>query len=196
MDFWPTMGMSLPKTEKALLMTPSDHERTPLIYVVDDDWMNREVMEAHLRGAGYGVQAIHSGEKALEMAIQQPPDLVLLDVRMQGMGGYETCRRFKAHDATRLIPVIMVSALDSDQDKQKVIDAGADDFILKPFTSLAMLVRVKNLLLVKRLRDELSQREELLRDVLARHVDAATADVILSEWNGGLAQRPHFADKG
>ena len=67
-------------------------ERIPVVLVVDDDWMNREVLEAHLTGAGYEVMVVHSGEKALEAAAKTPPDLVLLDVRMQGMSGYDLAR--------------------------------------------------------------------------------------------------------
>jgi CheY-like chemotaxis protein len=151
------------------------------VLIVDDDWMNREVLEAHLTGAGYEVVVVHSGEKALEAAAQTPPDLVLLDVRMQGMSGYEVCRELKAQMATRLAVVMLVTALESDEDREQAIDAGADDFISKPFTSLALLTRVHNLLQIKYLRDELDKRDRLLREVLHRHVDDVTAARILSD---------------
>src|SRR5690606_16285855 len=112
----------------------ADPGRTPLIMVVDDDWMNREVIEAHLLGAGYDVAVAHSGEQALDVALQRTPDLVLLDVRMQGLSGYDVCQRLKALDAMRSVPVVMVTALESDEDKLKAINAGADDVIIKPFT--------------------------------------------------------------
>jgi two-component system cell cycle response regulator len=157
----------------------SSGERVPLILVVDDDWMNREVLEAHLVGAGYEVMVVHSGEKALETAAQTLPDLVLLDVRMQGMSGYEVCRQLKAQMATRL--VMLVTALESDEDRERAIDAGADDFISKPFTSLALLMRIQNLLRYKALRDELENRDRALREVLSRYVDDATAEKIVAD---------------
>lgn len=158
--------------------------RMPVVLVVDDDWMNREVLEAHLTGAGYQVNVVHSGEKALEAAAKSPPDLVLLDVRMQGMSGYEVCRELKAHSATRLAVVMLVTALESDEDRERAAGVGADDFISKPFSSLTLLTRVENLLRLKFLRDDLENRDRLLREVLLRYVDAATADQILTDLHG------------
>lgn len=161
-------------------------ERAPLVLVVDDDWMNREVLEAHLSAAGYAVRVVHSGEQALETAEQTPPDLVLLDVRMQGMSGYEVCRELKARLATRLALVMLVTALESDEDRERAINAGADDFISKPFSSLMLLTRVKNLLRLKAMHDELENHDRVLREVLSRHVDAVTADRILADWHRDL----------
>lgn len=122
--------------------------------------MNREVIEAHLQSAGYEVIVAHSGEKALEIAYIHPLDLVLLDVRMYGMSGYEVCRRLKSHDATRLIPVMMVTALESNEDRVQAMNAGADDFICKPFDSLILLNRVRNLVSLKSLHDESKAHDE------------------------------------
>lgn len=163
------------------IVTDGTWKNPPLILVVDDDWMNREVMEAHLSGAGYEVQVAHSGDKALEFAFERPPDLVLLDVRMHGMNGYEVCQRLKANESTRFTPVVIVTALESDEDKLKAIKAGADDFISKPFTSLMMLTRVKSLLRIKRLHDELEERNTLLRKVLTRYVNEDIAETILAD---------------
>lgn len=156
-------------------------ERVPRVLIVDDDWMNREVLEAHLTGAGYEVMVVHSGEKALEVAAQTPPDLVLLDVRMQGMSGYDVCRELKAQMATRLAVVMLVTALESDEDREQAIEAGADDFISKPFSSLALLTRVHNLLQLKQLRDDLENRDHLLREVLHRYVDDGIAERIMAD---------------
>ncbi len=153
----------------------------PAVLVVDDDWMNREMMQAHLAAAGYCVRTAHSGEKALEIALDTPPDLVLLDIRMSGMDGYETCRRLKANPGTQFTPVIMVTALETDEDKLEAIEAGADDFLTKPFSSLLLLTRVKSLLRIKRLHDELEARNHLLRQVLARYVDENIARIILAD---------------
>jgi DNA-binding response OmpR family regulator len=156
-------------------------DRAARVLIVDDDWMNREVLEAHLTGVGYEVMVVHSGEKALELAAQTPPDLVLLDVRMQGMSGYDVCRELKARMATRLAVVMLVTALESDEDRERAIEAGADDFISKPFSSLALLTRVRNLLRIKNLRDDLENRDRLLREVLHRYVDDTTTERILSD---------------
>ncbi len=155
--------------------------KTPLILVVDDDWMNREVMEAHLMGANYDVIVAHNGAKALELAQATPPDLILLDVRMQGMNGYDVCRQLKIDDATKFSPVVMVTALESEEDKLEAINAGADDFISKPFTALMMLTRVKNLLRIKRLHDEVEDRNRLLRRILSRYVNNHLTETILAE---------------
>ena len=153
----------------------------PYILVVDDDWMNREVLEVYLSNAGYDVGLAHSGEKALEMAYAHPPDLVLLDVRMSGISGYDVCRALKQDPRTRFTPVVMVTALAADEDKLPAIEAGADDFITKPFNSLMMLTRVKSLLRIKRLHDELEARNRLLRQVLSRYVDEDITRVILAD---------------
>ena len=162
-------------------MVNESAQKTPLILVVDDDWMNREVMEAHLVGANYDVMVAHNGEKALKLAQATPPDLILLDVRMQGMSGYDVCRKLKVHEATRFSPVVMVTALESEADKLEAINAGADDFISKPFTGLMMLTRVKNLLRIKRLHDEVEDRNRLLRQILSRYVNNQLTETILAE---------------
>lgn len=159
---------------------------TPLILVVDDDWMTREVMEAHLLSAGYEVLLAHSGERALALAQERPPDLVLLDVRMHGLSGYDVCERLKHSAATRYAPVVMVTALESESDKLRAINAGADDFISKPFTSLMLLTRVRSLLRIKRLHDELEERNRLLRRVLNRYVNEDLDSAILADPENNL----------
>lgn len=161
-------------------MSNREH-KSEFILVVDDDWMNREVIEAHLLGAGYQVSVVHSGEQALDLAQRHPPDLVLLDVRMQGMNGFDTCQKLKAAEKTHSVPVMMVTALEGDEERIKAINAGADDLIAKPFTSLTLLTRVRNLLRLKHLSDELHQRDQALREVLGRYVDAETASRILAD---------------
>ena len=159
-------------------------ESTPLILVVDDDWMNRDLLQTHLQVAGYNVMTANSGEKALEIVGRQMPDLVLLDVRMHGMNGYEVCARLKGNEATRHIPVIIVTALDKDDDYQKAVEVGVDDFLPKPFNSILMLTRIRSLLRVKYQHDLLMQREERLRAVLDQYVAPETAAQILADLEG------------
>ena len=119
---------------------------TPYILIVDDEWMNRELLEAYLKMGGYRVGQANNGEKALEMVADQPPALVMLDVRLSGISGFEVCRRLKEDANTRVIPVVMVTALDSTEDQQQITAAGADGFIAKPFEMDALLAKVRSLL--------------------------------------------------
>ena len=153
--------------------------KVPHILVVDDDWMNREVLEAHLQSRHYRVSTTHNGVKALQIAEADPPDLFMLDVLLPDMSGYELCARFKADERLRFVPVVMVTALESEEDRIQAIEAGADDFVTKPFNSLLMFTRVKSLLRLKSLSDELQERTELLQKVLNRYVDRDIADIIL-----------------
>ena len=153
--------------------------KRPLVLVVDDDWMNREVLEAYLVDAGCEVIGVHDGITALATAEATPPDLVLLDINMPGMSGYEVCARLKSHEKTQFTPVVMVTALETEQDKIRAIQAGADDFLTKPFNSLMMITRIRSLLRIKELHDELESRNNLLRRVLNRYVNEDIVDVIL-----------------
>ncbi|MBI5931393.1 MAG: response regulator [Chloroflexi bacterium] len=155
--------------------------RDEYILVVDDDWMNREVIEAYLQTAGYRVITANSGPKALEIAAQEIPSLVILDVNMPGMNGYELCSRLKSNSLTRLTPVMVVTALEADPDKLKAIEAGADAFLTKPFNSLIMMTQVKSLLRIRRLHDEVESRNALLRKVLNRYVNEDITEIILSD---------------
>jgi two-component system, cell cycle response regulator len=157
-----------------------------LVMIVDDDWMNREVIEAYLLNAEYEVINAHSGEQALELTARQLPDVVLLDLRMQGMGGLEVCRRLKAQPHTQHIPILIVSALNSENEKIQAVAAGADDFIPKPLDAPIMLNRLKSFARIKTLVDALQQHENRLRTVLARHVNPEVASAILNEYNTPL----------
>jgi class 3 adenylate cyclase/CheY-like chemotaxis protein len=132
------------------------------ILVVDDTPMNVKLLEGVLTGHGYAVSTAASGLLALEQVRENPPDLVLLDVVMPEMSGYEVCRRLRAEDATRLLPVIMVTALDPLQERVKGIEAGADDFLTKPINQPELLARVRSLLRIKSLHDELGELNRTL----------------------------------
>ncbi len=151
----------------------------PVIMVVDDDWMNREVLQAYLEADGCCVILAHDGSEALRLVAETPPDLVLLDINMPGMSGYEVCARLKNDERTQFIPVVMVTALEAEQDRIRAIQAGADDFLTKPFNSLLMRTRVRSLLCIKQLHDELESRNNLLRRVLNRYVNEDIVETIL-----------------
>ena len=95
---------------------------------------------------GYRVGQANSGEKALDMIQAEPPALVMLDVRLTGIDGFEVCRRLKNDPITRTVPVLMVTALESDEDKQQAAEAGADGYLAKPFDSDTLLAQIKTLL--------------------------------------------------
>src|SRR3712207_5464390 len=105
--------------------------RLPTILVVDDTPRNIKLLDALLTPRGYTVVPAGSGREALEKVASEQPDLILLDIVMPGMDGYEVCRRLRDDPATRLLPIIMITA-SGEQEKIKAIEAGADDFIVKP----------------------------------------------------------------
>jgi len=155
--------------------------RPPKILIADDDWLNRDLLQTYLGSAGCEVMAFSDGEQAWEAVQEQLPDLALLDIRMPRLDGLSLCKRLKQDPKTRFVPVIIVTALDAEEEELNAVEAGADDFINKPFNSLILLTRVRSLLRLKHMSDELESRNQLLRQVLIRYVDQEVADVILED---------------
>jgi two-component system, cell cycle response regulator len=131
---------------------------TARVLVVDDILANVKLLQARLEAEYYEVLTANSGLQALDIIAQTPVDIVLLDVMMPGMDGFEVCRRIKANPDTHHIPVVMVTALDQQSDRVTGLEAGADDFLTKPVNDLAMLTRVRSLIRLKMMQDELRQR--------------------------------------
>ena len=127
---------------------------TAKILVVDDNVANQKVLTAKLSAEYFEVLTARNGPTALEAAARESPDLVLLDVMMPGMDGYEVCRRLKADATTRHIPVVMVTALDGAQDRIRGLEARADDFLTKPVSDLLLFARVRSLVRLKQMTDE------------------------------------------
>jgi len=127
------------------------------ILVVDDTPQNVKLLADLLTAKGYAVVTASSGAQALEKVPKETPDLVLLDVVMPEMSGYEVCRKIRTNPATATLPVVMVTALDPAQERVKGIDAGADDFLSKPINQQELLARVRSLLRIKLLHDELAE---------------------------------------
>ena len=128
---------------------------TARVLVVDDVLANVKLLEARLAAEYFEVLTAYSGPEALEVCARERVDVVLLDVMMPGMDGFEVCRRIKQDPATAHVPVIMVTALDQSADKVQGLDAGADDFLTKPVDDIALVTRVKNLARLKVLSDDL-----------------------------------------
>ncbi len=129
------------------------------ILVVDDILPNVKLLEAKLSGEYYEVLTAFSGEEALEKVAKESPDLVLLDVMMPGMDGFEVCSRIKSDPALCHIPVVMVTALTDSHDRVRGLEAGADDFLSKPINDVALMARVRSLVRLKMALDEWRMRE-------------------------------------
>lgn len=142
-------------------MNYSNSENSKIL-VVDDHPSSRMTVVALLRVEGYEVLETDSGPKALEMVQQGPPDLILLDVMMPGMDGFEVCRRLKANEYTRLIPIVFITALNDRRSRLQGIEAGGDDFLSKPFDQLELTARVKSLVHQKQLNEDLDHAEKVL----------------------------------
>jgi two-component system sensor histidine kinase/response regulator len=157
----------------------------PKILCVDDDPMNLALLEAVLVPQGYETILVESYGAALESTSADPPDLILLDVKMPGVSGYEICKKLKTSSATKSIPVILITSLSGTEERIKGIDAGADDFISKPFDKNELLARVRSLLKIKALHDELESSYGKLKD-LERLKDNLT-HMIVHDMNNPLA---------
>ncbi len=131
---------------------------TARVLVVDDIPANVKLLEARLSAEYFDVLTACSGEEALEICERERVDVVLLDVMMPEMDGFETCRRIKANPKTHHVPVVLVTALDQVSDKVRGLQGGADDFLTKPVDEIALVTRVKNLARLKMLTDEMLMR--------------------------------------
>lgn len=132
------------------------------VLVVDDSALNVEILSAYLEDEGYQVSAATSGLDAVEQASRLTPDLIFLDAMMPEMDGFAVCSALKSSPETRLIPVVMVTALSSREDRIRGIEVGADDFLTKPVNRLELLTRARSLLRVKHFVDELESAEHVI----------------------------------
>jgi diguanylate cyclase (GGDEF)-like protein len=136
------------------------------ILIVDDQLRNRDLLEALLKPEGYLTVTANSGEEALAMVAETPPDLILLDVMMPGITGYDVAAKLKANPATCNLPIIMLSALGDRDSKLAGLNAGAEDFLTKPIDRIELWVRVRNLLRLKEYSDTLAEQNQLLEQAV------------------------------
>ena len=168
--------------------------------------MNVGVLSAILRERGHAVRLATDGPSALDAAKQAPPELVLLDIRLPGMDGYEVCRRLRSVEATRDVPVIFVSALEEGADKLKAFEVGGSDYLLKPFQAAEVVARVENQLRLSRLHREMARKtQDLERANRALHslsyLDPLTGlptrrhfdESFEQEWRRARRQQAHLA---
>src|SRR5690606_16739651 len=135
---------------------------TERILVVDDSRDNLEILATRLRFRGYAVETAASGEEALARVAENPPDLILLDIMMPGIDGYEVARRIKGDPTLPFIPIILLTARDTTQDKVEGLDAGADDYLTKPINFPELEARVRSMLRIKELQDDLERKNREL----------------------------------
>ncbi len=151
-------------------------EKPATILVVDDNVPNLELIQAYLEDIDCRTVAAHDGMQALDMVAKRKPDLILLDVMMPKMSGFEVCRRLKNNANTSDIPIIMVTALNEFGDIERGIDCGTDDFVSKPVNKLELLTRVKTMLKLKHLSDELRRTVAYLSEI-EKSTQPATPDL-------------------
>ncbi|MGH7092994.1 MAG: PleD family two-component system response regulator [Stellaceae bacterium] len=168
---------------------------TARVLVVDDVELNVKLLEAKLASEYFEVVTAYNGATALELAEADPPDIILLDVMMPRMDGFEVCGRLKANPRTADIPIVMVTALSDVADRLRGLEVGADDFLTKPVNDIALFARVRSLVRLKRMMEELRLREEICGRFGARDGDrdgidgGGPARIMLLEERGFAASR-------
>jgi two-component system, cell cycle response regulator len=159
-------GAESAETPRQRLVRPGEAPgETPLILVVDDNPDNLEIISTRLRYRGYEVVLAERGEEAIEKVHEADPDLILLDIMMPDMDGYEVARRIRGQKDIPYIPIIVVTARDSTEDKVMGLDAGADDYLTKPINFPELEARVRSMLRIKRLQDQLEEKNRELEQL-------------------------------
>ncbi len=136
---------------------PAPAPRTPRVLIADDNPQNAALLEAYLEGSGYELRTTTDGEETLAEINAWVPDVVLLDVMMPRISGFEVCKRLRANPATREVAVLMVTALDQASDVERAVDAGTDDFLSKPINKSELLHRVDALLRTRQHKRDLDR---------------------------------------
>jgi two-component system, OmpR family, alkaline phosphatase synthesis response regulator PhoP len=135
------------------------------ILIVDDNHQNCELLDAYLSDQGYQIEMAFDGQQALDAVAKSQPDVILLDIMMPKLSGYEVCKRLKSDPATRNISIIVVTALAEMGDIEKAVNAGANDFLTKPVNKIELTTRVKTLLELRHVKSELDRLLDYMASV-------------------------------
>jgi putative two-component system response regulator len=181
------------------VLLPPEPLLTGTILVADDQPANRELLEELLTAQGFKVITVSDGAEALDQVVKTPVDLILLDVMMPDLNGFEVCRKIKANPETYLIPVVLVTALSDKQDRIEGLRANADDFLTRPVDRAELLARVQSLIKLKQRTDELERAEAVLF-ALARSIEGKDPYTgghceRLSEYSASLGQHLGLPDE-
>jgi len=161
----------------------SPKTKQDFILVVDDKSNNRLLFQTYLTAAGYEVQTARNGEEAIQCFRSNPPSVAVLDVLLPKLDGYEVCRRIREMENASFVPIILVTALHGEEERMKGIEAGADDFIGRPFNRLELLIRVRSLLRIKHLHDALEQKIVELEKAKGQLAQLAVTDGLTGLYN-------------
>ena len=157
-------------------MADAEARKVSGVLIADDNEQNCELLEAYLDDGGIEIAMAFDGQETIEKVAEFEPDLILLDIMMPRMSGYEVCQKLKSDSATRDIPILMVTALNEMGDIEKAVNAGCDDFLTKPVNRLELTTRVKSLLRVRHLTSERDRLLAYLSEVERSEADSKNSD--------------------
>jgi PAS domain S-box-containing protein len=176
-------------------MNPDVAKHSPWILIVDNEQRNRDLLQIMLAAEGFQIQSAASAEEGLAMILKQPPDLILLDVMMTGMDGYQMATKIKGSRATKHIPIIMVTARDDQDGKMLGLLSGAENFLTKPVNRAELCLRARNLIRLKAYGDECRERSEALdRELTSRSAALAERIKVLDEQAMVVAEQAALLD--
>ena len=144
------------------------------IMLVDDNVQNLELLQAYLEELGCPIRTATDGQEALDLVAKDQPDIILLDIMLPRMSGFQICKKIKGSAETRGIPIIMVTALNEVSDVERAVECGADDFLTKPVNRLELLTRVRSLLRVRNLQRELDRTLAEMRRIVREEPDRSS----------------------
>ena len=142
--------------------------------LVDDHDQNLELLQAYVEGLGCPIRTATDGQDALDLVAKDQPDIILLDIMLPRMSGFQICKKIKGSAETRGIPIIMVTALNEVSDVERAVECGADDFLTKPVNRLELLTRVRSLLRVRNLQRELDRTLAEMRRIVREEPDRSS----------------------
>ena len=157
-------------------MADAEARKVSRVLIADDNEQNCELLEAYLDDGGIEIAMAFDGQETIEKVAEFEPDLILLDIMMPRMSGYEVCQKLKSDSATRDIPILIVTALNEMGDIEKAVNAGCDDFLTKPVNRLELTTRVKSLLRVRHLTSERDRLLAYLSEVERSEADSKNSD--------------------